>query len=53
MGDAAGGAVGGLKLVEEDVGIGVDDAEEIVDGVGDGVDLGDGKTIDSGLFEWI
>jgi len=52
LGDAASGVVGGVELIEEDVGVGVDDAEEIVDGVGDGVNFGDGATINRGLFKW-
>jgi len=53
LGDAAGGVVGGVELIEEDVGIGVDDAEEIVDGVGDGIHFGDGATVNGWLFERI
>ena len=41
MGDTADGVVGRVELIGEDVGVGVDDAEKIVDGVGDGVELGD------------
>ena len=51
MGDAADGVVRGVELVCQDVGVGVDDTEEIVDGVGDGFELGDGATSDSCLFE--
>ena len=52
MGDAAGGIVRWIELIGEDVGVGVDDAKEIVDGVGDGVEFGDGTTIDGCLIEW-
>ena len=45
MGDAAGGVMGGVELIGEDVGVGVDDAEEIVDGVGNGVEFGNGATV--------
>ena len=45
MGDAAGGVVRRIELVGEDVGVGVDDAEEIVYGVGDGLNFGDGATV--------
>ena len=46
MGDAAAGVMCGVKLIDEDVGVGVDDAKEIVDGVGNGINLGSGKPIE-------
>ena len=52
MGDAAGGVVGGVELIGEDVGVGVDDAEKIVEGVRDGVEFGDRASVDGCLFEW-
>jgi len=52
LGETTSGVVGGVELVGEDVGVGVDDAEEIVDGVGDGVELVGGETIGGILFEW-
>ena len=51
MGEAADGVVGGLELVGEDVGVGVDDAEEIVDGVRDGIELRGREAIGGCLFE--
>lgn len=53
MGDAADAVVGRVKLIGEYVCVGVDDAEEIIDGVRDGVELGRRKTVHSrgGLFK--
>ena len=45
MSETAGGVVGGFELVGDDIGVGADDAEEVVDGVGDGVDLVSGETV--------
>ena len=47
MGDAANGVVSGVKLVGENVGVGVDHAKEIVEGVRDGVDFRGRKAFQS------
>ena len=52
LGDAAHCVVSSVELVGEDVGIGVDHAEEIVDGVGDGVEFAGLKAIHAGSY-WI
>jgi len=46
LGDAAGGVVGGVELIGEDVGVGVDDAKEIVDGVRDCINFGGRASVD-------
>ena len=47
LGDAADGIMGGVELIGENVGVGVDDAEEIIDGVRDGFDFGGGERIET------
>ena len=39
--------MGGVELIRENVGVGVDDTEEIIDGVRDGVDFGGGERIET------
>src|SRR5215469_6164082 len=39
--------MGGVELICENVGVGVDDAEEIIDGVRDSVDFGGGERIET------
>ena len=46
MRDAAAGVVRVVELIDEDVGVSVDDAEQIVDGVRDGFNLGGRKPIE-------
>lgn len=45
MGDTANGIVRGVELIGEDIRVGIDDAEQVIDGVRNGVNLGRGEVV--------
>ena len=51
LGDAAGSIVRGIELIRENVGIGIDHAEEIVDRMRNSVKFRDGAAVDGWLLE--